>query len=283
MRVTRRQLRQILTHILKESALLEGPLDGFVWMSADRKKEPSQRNRGWGTSVGYRIPIKPSETEAKSAEDFEKRAKVLMSDTKDNFIIVTNEDVARVQSEEEIMKEIIRRGIRVTPDTKILVILSEPLEGDYDSPDWVVAHDIIGHSIENYAKERFYLNVYSKQKRAQILMSNLNLMFYDIIDKVAPEIHKAALAPEMMMSSKNNRDMLPDIFAAILLKKFDEVAASGVIEKFMEDKYPDGKEITNEYERDINFNHKDVLNMLLRIPSNWVKSLKPGINELSFF
>jgi len=283
MRVTRRQLRQILTHILKESALLETPLDGYFWMPADRKKEPSQRNRGWGTSVGYRIPIKPSETEAKSAEDFEKRAKVLMSDTKDNFIIVTNEDVARVQSEEEIMKEIIRRGIRVTPDTKILVILSEPLEGDYDSPDWVVAHDIIGHSIENYAKKMFYLNVYSKQKRAQILMSNLNLMLYDIIDKVAPEIHKAALAPEMMMSSKNNRDMLPDIFAAILLKKFDKDEASRVIQKFMEDKYPGGKEITDEYERDINFNHRRVLNMLLRIPSNWVKSLKPGINELSFF
>jgi len=283
MRVTRRQLRQILTHILKESALLETPLDGYFSMPADRKKEPSRLNPGRGTSVGYRIPRKPSQTEAESAEDFEKRAKVLMSDTEDNFIIVTNEDVTRVQSEEEIMKEIIRRGIRVTPDTKILVILSEPLEGDYDTPDWVVAHDIIGHSIENYAKERFYLNVYSKKKRAQILMSDLNLMLYDIIDTVAPEIHKAALAPEMMMSSKNNRDMLPDIFAAILLKKFDKDAAARVIQEFMEDKYPGGKEITDDYERDINFNYEDVLNMLLRMPSDWVKSLNPGINELNFF
>lgn len=277
MRATRRQLRQILTTVLRESALLETPLDGYVQM-------PRRPYLGREyPSVGYNIPQTRGKTEAESFEDFETTAKVLMSDTEDNFIIVTKPHVGYTNIEEEILAEISRRGIKMTPNTRILVVESTPFNDDYvvdyDTPDWVVAHDIIGHSIENFFMEKYYNDLNLQVKKPKYL-SDLKFMFYGIIKEIAPALHLTAISPEMRMSKNNKEDMLPDIFSAILLKKFDIVAVSRVIQNYMSQKYPGGKEITPDYEREINFKDLDVLDMLLEVPSEWVKSLRPGINTV---
>lgn len=272
MRVTKKQLRQILASVLRESALLETPLDGYVQMRPTPYNYPS---------IGYKIPQYRGETEAQSFENFETAAKVLMSDTEDNFIIVTKPDITHDYGEEAIMAEISRRGIKMTPDTRILLIESVSLDGDYNTPNWVVAHDIIGHTIEN-----FFIKKYSNELSLQTetnpdYLSDLKFMFYDIFRRITPALHSSAISPEMRMSSQNRLDMSPDIFSAILLKKFDTAEALKVIQKYMLQNYPDGKEITPDHERDINFKDLDVLDMLLEVPSRWVKSLKPGINSIA--
>ena len=272
MRVTKRQLRQILTSVLRESALLETPLDGYVQMRPTPYNYPS---------IGYKIPRSRGETEAQSFENFETAAKVLMSDTEDNFIIVTKPDITHDYGEEAIMAEISRRGIKMTPDTRILLIESVSLDGDYNTPDWVVAHDIIGHTIENFFIKKYSIELSLQTETNPDYLTDLKFMFYDIVRRITPALHSSAISPEMRMSSQNKLDMSPDIFSAILLKKFDTAAASKVIQKYMSQNYPDGKEITPEHEREINFNDLDVLDMLLEVPSRWVKSLKPGINSIA--
>lgn len=277
MRVTRRQLRQILKTVLRESALLETPLDGYVQMP------PGPYLKHEYPSVGYKIPRPQGETEAQSFEKFETAAKVLMSDTEDNFIIVTKPHIIYEYSEEAILAEISRRGIKMTPNTRILVIESTPVEGDYDAPDWVIAHDIIGHSIENFFIKKYWDDLNLQTATNPNYLSDLKFMFYTIIKEITPALHLTAISPQMRMSKKNKSDMLPDIFSAILLKKFDIAAVSRVIQKYMSQNYPDGKENTSDYEREINFKDIDVLNMLLEVPSEWVKSLKPGINNITPF
>lgn len=272
MRVTKRQLRQILTSVLRESALLETPLDGYVQMPPTSYDHPS---------IGYKIPRPRGETEAQSFENFETAAKVLMSDTEDNFIIVTKPDVTYDYGKEAILAEISRRGIKMTPDTRILLIESVSLDGDYNTPDWVVAHDIIGHTIENFFMKKYSNELSLQTETNPDYLSSLKFMFYEIFEGITPALHSSVISPEMRMSSQNKSDMAPDIFSAILLKKFDTAAASKVIQKYMSQNYPDGKEITPEYEREINFNNLDVLDMLLEVPSRWVKSLKPGINSIA--
>jgi len=266
MRVTRRQLHQILKAVLRESALLETPLDGYVQMP------PGPPLNHDIPSIAYKVPRPRGETEAQSFKNFETAAKVLMSDTEDNFIIVTKPHIIYEYSEAEILAEISRRGIKMTPNTRILLIESTPLDGDYDTPDWVIAHDIIGHSIENFFTKKYRIELNLQKETNPDYLTDLKFMFYDIIEKIAPALHLNAISPEMRMSKNDISDMLPDVFSAILLKKFDMTAASRVIQKYMSQNYSDGKEV--------NFKDIDVLDMLLEVPSRWVKSLKPGINSI---
>jgi len=118
------KLRAIIRSVLKE-----GPLDDYIPIASNVSQDRSV------PSVGYSPVYKAFATE-------------VFSDTKDKWVIITLSDVGSLESIEKSQEyqDILSKH----EDSKIMVVISSPLDGDDTSQHMVVIHDIVGHSIENY-------------------------------------------------------------------------------------------------------------------------------------
>jgi hypothetical protein len=118
------KLRAIVRRVLKER-----PLDDYIPIASNVSQDRSV------PSVGYSPVYKAFATE-------------VFSDTKDKWVIITLSDVGSLESIEKSQEyqDILSKH----EDSKIMVVISSPLDGDDTSQRMVVIHDIVGHSIENY-------------------------------------------------------------------------------------------------------------------------------------
>jgi len=108
----------------------ETPLDDYdSFISSNPRKYQTP-------SVGHRREEDPK---------FIEKVEDLMAKTPDNWVIVTIDDT--VYSEEVIASEEFKEWLaskKYSPDSKVLVVGSSPLDNDYNDPEWIL-HDILGH------------------------------------------------------------------------------------------------------------------------------------------
>jgi hypothetical protein len=123
-----------------------------------------------------------------------------------SFFQTRKDSWAIIVQPEEASKDDVRAYVEGNPKlkrSKIIVVTSESMDGDYNTSKWVVIHDIVGHSISNETFEP-----------------------EDRFDRIA--FHKA-LPTKYRISIPNADDMRPDILAAIFfhadLKDFVAKAA----------------------------------------------------------
>ncbi len=134
--------------------------------------------------------------------------------------------------------------------SKIIVVTSESLGGDFSAPEWVVIHDIVGHSIQNLKK--------------------LKIPKWE-----AQALHKA-LPPKYQLSGDlDSNDFSPDIYAAIFFHEVNEnfvgeAAKISTVELFGLD-YPQ-VELARS-----NFRFRNLYRDLLEDVARWTSGFKPGV------
>jgi hypothetical protein len=134
--ISEMKLRAIIRRALKEA-----PLDDYIPIASNVSPVRS------APSVGH----------SRVYKDF---ATKVFSDTKDKWVIITLPDVGSFNSitDSPQYQEIISKH----KDSKIMVVVSSPLDGDDTSQGMVVSHDIVGHSIENHVANNQNLTPISK-------------------------------------------------------------------------------------------------------------------------
>ena len=90
------------------------------------------------------------------------------------------------------------------PNGKYIVVSFPSFSGDMSSPDWQIVHDVIGHTIEEYHRKSYG--------------SWHKLVYSPGFQRALNTVHEA-LPKEMRISTKNEKDRGPDVFAAIFLGK----------------------------------------------------------------
>ena len=139
--------------------------------------------------------------------DFRRNIKTYFTNTPDNWVIIVFNDVRNLEEwiEEEKFKEwLASKGY--PKDSKILVVGSTQLEGDYESAEWIT-HDIIGHSVgliffkKQGMSEKNWFSQTGKEFRKNLIQ---NIMRYLV--EYAP-----------ISGSDDYTDGINDIFASIVL------------------------------------------------------------------
>ena len=226
--ISEMKLRAIIRRVLKEA-----PLDDYIPIASNVSPVRS------APSVGH----------SREYKDF---ATKVFSDTKDKWVIITLPDVGSFNSitDSPQYQEIISKH----KDSKIMVVVSSPLDGDDTSQGMVVTHDIVGHSIENYVSKNQNLTPISKnlgnftvlwdiiatsfnERSAKIsgflgtkievyiersFTVNLEHYFYDIVKEVFIKYGRYqegmkilhSKIPESFRVSEASDDLEPDVYAA---------------------------------------------------------------------
>ena len=199
MRITGRELRQIIREALvQEVPIVFGPDDS----ATDYRTTPPR------TAGSVRRPPRPSigRGTLHRAEN-RAEAKVLFQKTEDNWAIVTLDDINRADAVLDTVRFkqwIGRQGF--PPGTRILVIAGTPMEDDFTSTQWTVAHDIIGHTLEFWIRSKFLGQISAEVFGAKRLIT---------------AAAKRLLPAEKMVGGTYDEE--PDIYAALFFGELDPV------------------------------------------------------------
>jgi hypothetical protein len=135
--------------------------------------------------------------------------------------------------------------------SKIIVVRDSGQSGDFTSPDWVILHDIIGHSIALHSKHRHeeYLSYYT---------------------------HKSL--PREFQLSENSQDLYPDIYAAIFFHSDLRDLASKAARTYAKETFVPEQEAAKAALYESNF--EEFLRDMMQDVANWTSKFKPGVPRL---
>jgi len=288
MRITEGQLRRII----RETILNEVPLGGnspFTPIERPSTKAPVAVDQQDDDdiediedppiySVGY---SNASENRPEAIKLFEK--------IPDNWDIIPVENVDNLAAfvrSKEFTQEIASRNY--PKGTKILVIGSQPAEDDFTESEWVIRHDIIGHTI--------YKHSISSGVRAS--EDKLKDITNDILKNTSDEASKTKAAnliswiwpedpatrpdhavwrslPEELQLGESYQDILPDIYAAIFFGELSIKHATAATLRYLLENFSDIKNSTQIAQ--------DFAISLSAAVENWKTSIRPGINIISLW
>lgn len=286
MRITESRLRQII----RETILNEVPLGGnspFTPIEMHRAQlpaaivEPEDIEDPSIHSVGY---SNASENRPEAIRLFEK--------IPDNWDIIPVENVDNLAAFVRSLKfkqEIASRGY--DKGTKILVIGSQPSEGDFTEAEWVVRHDIIGHAIYKHSIAS------EKGTRAEDKLKEIR---NDIIQNTGDEESKTIAAglvswqwpedqntrpdyavwlslPGELQLSETYQDILPDIYAAIFFGELTAMDITAATLHYLKTRFPS---IAEEKRPRIAQNFAI---SLIETVEDWKASIRPGINIIKLW
>jgi hypothetical protein len=210
MRITEMLLRRII----REELLSEAP----PLLDIEPFENPLSQDRS-APSIGH---LRARSRRPKYRKGgYEEIAREIMRDTKDSWVIVTLSDFrysSQVSESDEFKAWLKEKSY--PPGTRILVVAGTPVKGDYKTPDWQIAHDIFGHSIEHE------WNRYRYGHGAGLDTT---------IEKVTAALHRL-LPKSMQLAKSNGDDIIPDILSAIVLERFDLETAMQVVGRLTADK-----------------------------------------------
>lgn len=231
--------------------LSAAPLDDYVSMKNPNPRYPKPSTVGWGLEKNF-------EYLEKATEFFKAR--------KDSWAIIIRPDFVPWSAIEGYV-----RNYPKLKRSKIIVVSSSAMEGDYGSPEWVVIHDIIGHSI-----------AYGSEK-------------YDIVDVILPYIHRALplkYQVNKMQKSDIEADILAGIFFHVDLQELIVGAAEGFMEAIESEVgsrqmrlkdtaiaymgYEDDMDITPEMSRRI---MSKIIHEMADDVALWTSRFKPGVPQ----
>ena len=205
MRITEGQLRQII----REELIGEAPLDDIITYDVNQRQR-SERT----PSIAH--PSTRSRYKRTSGASYMDIARDLMRSTKDNWVIITPSDVRDLTVDSPRFKEWLAEKRKQHPAGTIFALVGQsPVSGDFKTPAWAVIHDLLGHSIENSGSV-------DRMRRARAVEGARELRL---------ALHSAL--PRELQTSKDKKDHLPDILAAILLGRLDPDTAHRISKEYV--------------------------------------------------
>jgi hypothetical protein len=246
--------------ILVKTLLSETPLSDII------RIPDMGKNSGFNlSSVGYNVPKNINQSLEDAIKEFDEKAKVLMSSSEDNWYIVLFEEYKDSNEIDEINKKL--KKYNIPPNAKIIAITSSPLDKDYKTPEWTIIHDIIGHTLAKYIPIAMRQSYKSWSKNISKIMNYL--------DDISPNLHKSCVPVELRIASPG--DLMPDIWASILLKKFDFDCAKKIFDNEKLNSAP----VFLGYRK--LFESENVIDFLKDGVDNFIAALDPGLNFLEIW
>ena len=207
----------------------------------------------------------------------------------DNWDIIPVENVDNLAAfvrSSEFEQEIASRGY--DEGTKILVIGSQPSEGDFTEAEWVVRHDIIGHAIykhsiasetreEDKLKEIRNDIIKNADEESKDIAAGLVSWIWPEDPTIRPDYAVWLSLPKELKLGESYQDILPDVYAAIF---FGELTASDIAAatlRYLAAKFPS---IAEEKRPDMAQNF--AINLIEAV-KDWKASIKAGINIISLW
>jgi hypothetical protein len=240
MKIKESKLRQIIRSVI----LREAPLD-FIG-GYDVPADPAD-DQGPRPSIAYGKSTSP---------EFRQHAKVLMQNVPDGWAIITLSNVrnARINIRSESFKGwLLDQGI--PESSRVIVVGDEALDGDFDSPEWVIVHDIIGHSMSTG-------------------LGGIGGGYY--WDTIAEYIHE--ILPAHLRLGEAG-DKLPDVLGAIFTGQVDRDDVDGAVQKYVMELRGWHPHIPEEHEK-IRREVRDIVEILFQHIEYWKNSIIPGKPEL---
>lgn len=239
-RLTERRLRQIIREELQVN-LNEGPLVPDGVLDYDFQISPIP-GIGYGKS---------------KIHGYIKKVEEIYSKTKDNWAIVTLADIVHSDVEKKHFKDWLEAKIEkrnIPKDAKILVVFSASMKGDLGAPNWLFAHDVIGHSVGKVYFDRLGFRHgskgwYEERRFRGRLIRDLHKTLDSSIFQVEDEL-------------ESKFDKVYDVFAAIVLEYLTEGEAMSIAERGPPDDVEDREELVRD---------------MFRAAHEWMDSIKPGV------
>ena len=239
MKIKESKLRQII----RSAILREAPLD---FIGGYDVPDPAD-DRGPLPSIAYGKSTSP---------EFRQHAKVLMQNVPDGWAIITLSNVrnARINIRSESFKGwLLDQGI--PESSRVIVVGDGALDGDFDSPEWVIVHDIIGHSMSTG-------------------LGGIGGGYY--WDTIAEYIHEI-LHAHLRLGEVG--DKLPDVLGAIFTGQVDRDDVDGAVQKYVMEIRGWRPRIPEEHEK-IRREVRDIVERLFQHIAYWKNSIIPGKPEL---
>jgi len=241
MKIKESKLRQII----RRAILREAPLDFIGGYDVPADPDPgSARSR---PSIAYGKSTSP---------EFRQHAKVLMQNVPDGWAIITLSNVLNARAtirSESFRGWLLDQGI--PESSRVIVVGDEALDGDFDSPEWVIVHDIIGHSMST-GPMRVGGGYYW--------------------DTIAEYIHE--ILPAHLRLGEVD-DKLPDVLGAIFTGQVDRDDVDGAVQKYVMELRGWHPDIPKEHEK-IRREVRDIVERLFQHIEDWKNSIIPGKPEL---
>jgi len=236
MLITEKSLRKII-----RSVLLEVPL-GFVDTIPKRNSDDASRS----DSETNTSKPRPSIGAGRHTDpEFVAAARKIFKETEGTYHIFFMEDIKDLLEGEDHLVDYLMSIENIKSEDYILVVASAPILGDEIDPQYVIAHDIVGHTIdspihtsgleENILVNISYLREFLRSKDPKEY--NLNSVFIQLSDYIKSRLIRAfytAPSLSVYIADKSPRkgnfdqnladDVKPDLFAAMFLVNPEEVS-----------------------------------------------------------
>lgn len=207
MRITEGQLRRII----REELLSEVPLIDII--PSDISQNPPHRRRASIAHTSAR-----SHDDKYADEKYVEIAKGLMRTARDNWVIITPNDVSDRTTihTDDFLAWLNRNRDQHPPGTIFAYASAASFPNDERTPDWNIVHDLFGHTLEMTWKR-------------QVAPGPTGGPGFVPGSAIAAKLHRKL--PRRYRISSNDQDMLPDVLAAILLEVLSPETAHEAIEE----------------------------------------------------
>ncbi len=205
MRITETLLRRII----REELLSESP-PGYI----DYFENPLSQDTT-SPSIGY--PRTRSRRPKYRKGGYENIARELMKDIEDNWVVVSLSDFR--YAKDVIKTEAFKTWLNQKyPGYRVIIAAGRNYKGDIRTPHWQIAHDIIGHSINQ---------IWGRYQYDQFIPGDVQAAAISALHRALPD--------EMRIAPARGDDTAPDILAAIMLNRFSREEAMAVIDRLSGD------------------------------------------------
>jgi len=187
----------------------------------------------------------------------------MMKDTEDNWVIITLRNVEN--AEEQIKTQEFRDWLEskgYPEDSKVIVVGTAPIEGDYSSPEWIL-HDILGHA----AGRQFLVPKGDLKGTGYWLDKNqpVNLV---VIEKIHDFLKEEGAD---IVNAEQVFDKVYDVFASIILK---HISLEQALELFDESNYSEEqREKDGDDHLELNEKRKELVKEIFKFCDEWVKDI----------
>jgi len=236
MLITEKSLRKII-----RSVLLEVPL-GFVDTIPKRNSDDASRS---DSEINTSKP-RPSIGAGRHTDpEFVAASRKIFEKTEGTYHIFFMEDIKDLLEGEDHLVDYLMSIENIKSEDYILVVASAPIPGDEIDPQYVIAHDIVGHTIdspiytngleENILKYISYLKDFLRLTDPKEY--NLNSVFIQLSDYIKSRLIRAfytAPSLSVYIADKSPRkgnfdqnladDVKPDLFAVMFLDNPEEAS-----------------------------------------------------------
>ena len=185
--------------------------------------------------------------------NYEAKAKELMKNTKDNWVLITGNTNTNnfSKSSEDYEKWI--EGKNYPPGTLVIFVDSPPMEGDSNTPIWQIVHDVFGHSIQN-----LFVQSFDKEINDMGVAEEIGEEVAQFMMTLLPKEY------QIVWNSEFASDALPTVLGAIFTEKLKRQRVNAALPELL------GKQIFDASNDEI----KSCVDIMFRSVEEWTQNLR---------